>query len=456
MWSDKLTREEFMELIGRPNGADPLRLVRGQDTPPDRPPYLDEIWAVWPDRITCEGELPYLLVVAEDRSEDFLAWSATFLQSVRPFTSYFRVLPWDQFERLRRLSVDEKLSSRSDVLVGLILGEALTQSKSRATVATMPVNGIASLLSYVMVRAWITGWDDLLVIASAWQKTQLLADRHHRALDMQESMLVWQTVMKLRDGGHFSFGLSGSESAILEACSELWSEREVSRSTLDRLMAGRFEPHFLRRGMTESRERRVRLFNEMVRVISESERSLHADAFLCGYAASLISEGTLDHADLLFPFLDRFPTAVMWYGYCAGCSPQTRLKEVYGGLGYRILRDVTRHESLMSRPTADLSLAEFNILSRGVSGMEEVRSSGGSSLVVELVPGVNGVFRWPRKHPVPSQMSLPVQPDPMETMQGLKRINTLIEEAAALSQDMISKSAGRSTSSDSRRRFRTK
>ena len=131
------------------------------------------------------------------------------------------------------------------------------------------------------------------------------------------------------------------------------------------------------------------------------------------------------------------------------------MKHAYGGLGFRL----ARAESVLARPSADISEAELNVLlprgiSSGVFGTGEIRQTSGSSLMVELAPCITGVFRTSARRqgtgaPPPSGES----PD---RLQASVRLAKLLDEAKALNDEIIAKTGGGSKSSDVRRRHRAR
>jgi hypothetical protein len=223
-------------------------------------------------------------------------------------------------------------------------------------------------------------------------------------------------------------------------------------------MDGRFDPEMVLREMVANKEKRVNVFTDVVRSILERKGDSRSDSFVVGYLASLLSGGTVDHADLLFPILSRLPTVLLWYGACAGLSSQNRVAGAYGGLGYRLLRDLTRDESLLSRPSADISFDEFAALARTRARSFELRQSGASWLLVELVPLVTALFRWPPKREIETQLQLSTEtesPSPL-TLETLERIAHLLDSAAELNSSLLAKIGGEKNAPASRKKPRGK
>lgn len=439
MWANKISRTEFVDLVGRIEQGTESPLKADEITPREEP-NRGQCWVIWATQALAQHELPAALVVRNDDVEDFVAWAATFFASFRPFTSYFRLLSWRSFERATEVPLHPNLGNLSNAFIGLILGEALTHTLSRASMHAMPVHAFESTFSYSMARAIATGWDDTGAVCDGWNRLWKVTEQAPRKIALTELNKVWADVLCARTEEHSALRqFPPNLTNISHAFSELAEQQKLSPQIWNSLSRGRFDFFNLHQEMSKNRELRVRSFDQLSQELMSREGDSYSDAFLCGYVASLLSDGTLDHADLLFPLVERLPTVLIWYGVCAGLAKNSRIRGTYNGLGYRLLRDLLRSESIVSRPDSDIAIEELQALLRGVNGAGEFRQSRSAWLSVELVPHVRALVRWPHKRQETTQLDL-MPESKSANANVLQELGMLLERAATLNRELISHS----------------
>ena len=84
-------------------------------------------------------------------------------------------------------------------------------------------------------------------------------------------------------------------------------------------------------------------------------------SFLAGLLADQISPGSFEHVDLLLPYLNQYPTALIWYGLCAGLHPDSEVQQVGNCLGRRLVRDLLASDPILSRPKYDIAVRELEV-----------------------------------------------------------------------------------------------
>ena len=394
MYSRKVNRTEFANLLleWRPGQKISRELFRSQ---PDLPPSEGEVWLCWADEESGADELPRLAILADNNLADFFAWAITFLPSYRPLTSFIRVLPWTVYESSR----DQK-ASRSDtsnpVFVSLILAETLTYGAGRGFVDSLPMAAYETTYSYVASRAMCLGYDanTLPYLFKGWQSARE-HDPRDRRLSADLLLGIWSIIpLILKNGRGRSFSSeSGMPVDLLRACEEISEHGQISIQSLQRLSHGRVPPHLFIEVVKTPREQRVVAFESTIRQLAFGPTAEPQINFVVGYLASLISDGSLEHSHLVFPIQAQFPTAMLWYGMCAALSPSSRVMTDYSHLGLRILRMLDRDLNLMTPPTCDISLPEFEVMMRGQPRSRGFRQTHASSLRIELIPGVTTLTR---------------------------------------------------------------
>ena len=394
----KISRTDFASLLTEmPAGSSSPPGVRlGQ---PDSPPEPHSVLACWNDESPRDDSLPMLGVVADQDLNDFLAWAVTFLPAFRPLTSFVRILPWSIFSMVQvlRQGWDSELNC---VLIGAILGETMTNATGRGFIESLPLTAYESTYSFAISRALLVGLNRKVLqeVSNGWNDVREFTEQPTRKMPPEALENIWSVVLRLtRENGALAANTTSDDRIGLleEACREIHSGEGVSSFNWHRLSGNRISNSVIADSMKSTKEHRVETFEEAVKTLSRNvPDELHA-SFLVGYLASLVSDGSLEHGHLISPLQDRLPTAMLWYGICAGLLPKNRILTDHNHLGLKILRLLKRNDGLVSPPTCDVSLAELEIMLRGNSPAKGFRQTHASFLRVELVPMVTTVLRWP-------------------------------------------------------------
>lgn len=458
----KLSRTEFASLLTElsANSSFPSGVRSGQ---PDSPPEPHYILACWSDDPGRDDSLPMLGVVADQDLNDFLAWSVTFLPGFRPLTSFVRILPWSVFKTFQD-SPQGRESGLDCVVIGAILGETMTNATGRGFIDSLTVTAYESTYSYAMSRALLMGLNRrvLQYVSDGWNDVREFTEQPTRKMPPDALDSIWSVIIRLgrEKGPHDANATTGDRIDLLEeACREIHSGAGVSSFSWNRLSGNRVSNSVIADSMKSTKEHRVETFENAVSTLSKNVPDELFASFLVGYLASLVSDGSLEHGHLVYPLQDRLPTAMLWYGICAGLSPKNRILTDHNHLGLRILRLLKRSDGLLSPPTCDVSLSELGIMLRGNSPAKGFRQSHASFLRVELVPTVTTVLRWPNRPMAGGgQLGLFTADDrrmPMEADRLRDLINSL-RESLSLAESLLGSKAevGESTTSSRGKRRR--
>jgi hypothetical protein len=433
-----LSRPDLVSLLegfSSPQGFGDLR--SGE---PDRVPNPREIWACWPDATDAPMTIPSILVVSDDDLQDFFAWAIAFLPNFLPLTSFFRVVPWSVFKAGYR-SASSGLLKRSNILVGAILGEMLTSATGRGFLQSLPTVAFESTFSYAIGRALAVGYEEgsmLRLVNDGWHFTRQLTGQKPIRVTQQRLEDVWAVVFRVVGTRFGELFLDERLTDIVEATLDIARGEEISDLNLKRLSTGKISIASIAQSMRTSRERRVETFESVMSDLTRDVRDEMRVSFLAGYLASLIGDGSLEHAHLVFPLLEGLPTAMLWYGICASMFPSSRILHDYGHLGLKLLRLIQKPDDLLAPPSCDISLPELEITLRGKGGGKSFRRVHASFLRVELLPTVSTVVRWSGVGVAPDQLSLfdAERRQPMEASQ-IRRIIESLREALALSERLL-------------------
>jgi len=394
----KLNRSEFVDMINSMERNQPGLLFRYYNQP-DRSPYAHELWACWHDDSLNEDPLPAFIIVADDGLNDFLAWSLNFIPAYRPLSSFLRILPWSFF-----LSFREKRSIASSkirsVFVGAILGETLADSTGKGFLATLPITSFESTYSYAMSRAFSLGVDQNIMsyVSDGWYKARECTEQKARKLSFSSLKTLWRVILSLSSNNtSASMDLLPENriNILAEACRDIESGNNLSSHHWRILSDGRITNADISESMKSTREHRVEIFEEVVdRLSGQSPDELYS-SFLVGYLASMIGDGSLEHAHLFYPIQNMMPSAIFWYGVCSSLLPNNRILTENDNLGLKILRLLNKEENLSFVPSCDISLPELEVMFRGSPKSRHFRQFQSSSLRIEIAPMVTTVVRWP-------------------------------------------------------------
>ncbi len=351
----------------------------------------DDLLLLWKNKPRAPAELPAAIVTSSsEQKRDCLAWAITYLQPLRPVTAFCRVLSKDEACKAASLRSNTTLDGFAEACLGLVIGETATYLAEGLDSAAITPEACRAAYSYAMTQGVAvdagTLEDDL--ITNAWWTTREVGNQPHLPIQLRELRLVWDVLLTVMKGG---FALSGADvprppDQIVSACIEL-NKGEIAQSANtmqwdDRLVS-------LLGQMQGPREQRVTAFEEAASELTSRHRpDIVEPAFACGYFASRIDPGSLSHIPVVAPYLKAMPTAIMWYGLCAGLYPHSGVMDFSEGVGRRLLRDMLRGGSFLDRPTCDIAASELEVIAKGKTPLLDFPRGHQGSVEVEIMPGV--------------------------------------------------------------------
>jgi hypothetical protein len=399
MWIRTVTRRELVDLITPRRGGDVPGAVEE-----NRPSFdivrSDTMAAVWPARPAEFGRLPTAIIVPEGSRRDSLAWLATYVRDFRPFTAYCRVVERPVAEQFLKGPAAPNLMGTEGICSGLILGEALTHARGRASILDLPSTTYSATLSHAISRTLALTGNSFPPDVITWLWTQAREMTGQNGLGVAPNVIlsVWAVAL----------GISGRSRTLFEpsdvlaaAWHELTTVGEIRDPIWHRLVDG-FPDLERMRGLLEMpREQRVQIIDGALRLLISVRRGDdERRGFLAGYLTSLVGPGTLDHADFLAPVAAILPTAYLWYGLCAGVNAKGDALPVGNPLARRIVRDLTIPDRLIDRPRCDVALEEIAMHGPGDNLLRLTAKAG--RLDVDILPGVTTAVRWP-PHETPAE-----------------------------------------------------
>ena len=395
MWIKSATRKEFLEIVDQGQMSEPTRLM---ETPTISMALYgsDELQLVWRDKVVGRPGLPNAVLIAEEKRSDFLAWVLTYLPSFRPLTAFCRVVDVAAAEASLRRQHPPTLGKLEDACLGLILTEAATYVEGRLDPRNLSPNACASTFSFAVARALALGIlkNSTEPIGGAWSATRNITRQFKLRLTPEQSAEPWGVLLFLAETDNLTTKVE-SAPQLSKACWSIYKKGDIQPEQWEALTRDFPEIRSVKEQMRGPREDRVTLFEKSLESLlrTKSSNESHA-AFVCGYLASQIGPGAIDHLSLLTPCIQSMPTTLLWYGLCAGLQQSSKLQSYADGLGRRVLRDVLENESFLDRPRSDIALPELQIITRTEGNKMEFHVGTRGYLEVEVAPCVYSIVRW--------------------------------------------------------------
>lgn len=417
MWIGNVSRRELLEVFELQGSSFPMVITqRNQIT--DILTGQDYYTLIWKKDPRIHWELPVIMLLAPRRRSDFLAWAATYLPSVKPFTAYCRVLEKGEIF-LDLPEEDATLRNLEEGCLGLILGEAATYLNGTYDSKKLSPATCARTYSFAMARSLALGileWDDS--VGDNWISLRKLTKQSELNLSLEALESVWSIFLSVSES---QLPLLSSERRVwgerrgvlserkhpattrrisphlVEAVFELCAEGSLHKMGWSPLARAFPELHGAVEDMRGTREERVRSLDKYLEDLDRiADRDPLTASFIAGYLTSQVSPGSFDHASLLLPHSRALSSAILWYGLCAGLSKEAQLKRYSSGLGRRVLRDLLRSASVLDRPEGDIAISELEVLMRGEGNQAlDLKTNMQGFLEVEIAPRVNSLVRWP-------------------------------------------------------------
>lgn len=398
MWAVQAGRKTLLDLLGRQPSLPPVEKVLD----PKRLRLLessDELLLIWgnePVRSadgSLNGEqLPEAIVVRPDQTRELIAWITTVAGGYRPFTAFVRIID----PEVAQHAIEPKLPSLNrfeDSAAGLIIAEALTLSAAQRSVSGLSLLPCQSTYSYSFARAFALGYmhNGKDPIAAPFGLAKRLTRQPPRRVPDEVLSTTLRVLSGLAAESSILERSLGVPPFIWETCRELQFEREVKRSWHLLSDAGVLPQQSLDE-LRGPREHRVKAFERILQ--SPDRMDALTASFLAGLLADQIAPGTFEHVDLLLPYLNRYPTALLWYGLCAGLHRDSEVQQVGNCLGRRLVRDLLIPDPILSRPKYDLSVDELQVHLDREEPLD-FRTASQNHVSVELLPGVPAYMKWP-------------------------------------------------------------
>jgi hypothetical protein len=399
MWISFANKKALLDLIST---KDPFRTLNIRTEKRLNKSLLssEELLFAWREKPTEGTFLPEMILVAPGKTKEFLAWTSTYLPLLSPFTAFCHVLDSSETEEILTTQQKACFTRVESACIGVIIGETLSHFENGEIKRITPTT-IMSTYSFIMGRALALKIlrKDNDPISNRWQELQKLTKQTKRTLTTKDLQEIW-TIIRLLDSGKINKNdkLQYPENIlnIYEACLSLLDKGSIEQKILSKLFYKFPKIKDVNKKMKETREKRVSFFEEFAPSVCQSKAFERTGAaFLLGYLSSQIAPGTIEYVGLLRPYLKYYPSALAWYGLCAGLYEKTDVYNHELGLGWRIRRDLLNWEPEHYGPLNDISFEELKILINLNKGNKTFRTENHTHLIVDIIPSVPTVVIWP-------------------------------------------------------------
>jgi hypothetical protein len=401
MWMSSISREEFITIAqGESLKSKPLRAIETLDEFKKGSEGLIAVWAEKPE----QTKLPNLLLLPERDKKDLFAWANTYVK-IKPLTAFVRTLDFETIGRLRTppLNTDRWQSG----ILGVILAEALTYIDQVST--KLSLRACEGTYSFGVARSLlhVGGSENVRQTGLNWFRSREALGNQATKLGFSQLQEVWLVILQL-----VTSEMQAVPQTIVQSCKNLLETGDISDLDWSAL-TNEMTVHNLRRAMHDTREERVKLFENFLQSLKNSSSSKQEVGFLVGYLLSMIAPGTLDHWRLLSTVRQSIPVAGLWYGICAGLRREARLESYGGAVGRLVTRELQRKIDLLEQPICDIAVDELEVTGSYFKAEAQVTSN---AIEIEISPGVVVPFRLNggehvrpgfRLEPTPSRITEP-------------------------------------------------
>lgn len=417
---------------------------------PKYPPGNDEFYAMWEDKPANQFSLPSAIVVNDEALRDFMAWVSTFIGTIKPFTAFVRVIPFSIFSDFSK-EMKPSFAGYESACAALIIAEALSNAPEKVHQSSLTPLLCGSTYSYALARAFACElpFDAFLRITNKVSLVRKLSGQPNRKIPPTSILAVWYILYAIRCDSKNVLISKRNLDSLLGLFPDLDHKRSnetryylqyISDACYQFKEYGEIDYNILRKfsGSTslenytvwdKSKESNVIAFkNLMNTLLAERDTPAIAIGFLCGYLACKVAPGSFSHVDLVWPYLDKYPTALLWYALFAGLSKKSDILSSSDCLPLRVIRDLLTPFGLLNIPTGDISVDELEVLFTDSSKDFSFKHGYAGHLQIEVAPNIITKLKWfeaPKPQVPQASPARPSYPD--EVLNDLASVMRRIE-----------------------------
>jgi hypothetical protein len=370
MWVTKGTKEKLLKIIEsyKISELQEIRNIREIEY------YLtrSDIMFFWQDNPNESGlSIPNLICLPQNQITDFLAWSITYLNQIKPFTSFCRVIDSDSlFFYLNKNKIFKRNNNIENICTGLIIGESITNyyTKSNYFSPIIAKTSFSYIFSRILLNQVTVNPTEEINIFS--EKFRELFSHIDKTVIYDDLLKIWEYVLFINDDSNsysLHFGKNYKNSKNNYFTDFIFQIRDFGKikdnSIINYFRDIPFIEEIFFYTNSASRETRVSTFEKIIkRLLLDSDTNNFLNSFILAYIASQIAPGTLNYVRLLLPYVKVFKSILLWYGFFSGLYENSQIKKYGDGFGWKILKYLNEKIDIFERPKCDIALNELEIL----------------------------------------------------------------------------------------------
>jgi len=420
MWMLEVDRGELVEaILGQSTRLHGAHEVQSTSIVSSR----SELQLLWREDPSASGPFPAAIVVGAKGRLDLMAWIATYLGPMRPFSAFCRILERETIENYLQVNEQPNLAGFDEACIGLIFGEGAAYTIGRNESKWLPLAAYTATLSFPLARCMALDLPGTSVpdLRERWMGARESTNQSRLRFDPQLLDEPWEVLWSLVRGRAPKMLSSVSQlernasdlRMVADACESIHRHGDIQPQQwahmTSRLAAARNAEDL----SVRPREDRVLAVRyALLEIFADKAVSPTIRSFLCGYLANQVGPGSFEHFGLLSPVAKTLPVSLMWYGLCGGLRRRSGFNTESGVVGMRVLRELLRREKVLDWPKCDIALPELQLLGANRDVRTTFLTGSQSHIDVELLPCVNSTMRLGAHPPEHStSISAPSQRD---------------------------------------------
>ena len=355
--------------------------------PPDTgsaAPGSGDVTLIWP---TSRPDARPVIAVNEVELQELYAFVSTYIPSVRPFTAFFRIVPFSVADELAASSVAHAGDVRIARLVaGASIAEAwfVASKQSDRRSNALPLLRLSRSLAMGQSILGRYGADTLNWVEEEW--FNLHQSDASRNPDRDGSSAAWRIVL----------AATTSSGAIREQ-----PDKIIARFLKDALDFGSIRADMLRQlsaligdgldlasFLTSNREERISRFNSAIMDFKQRGQRGPRTEFLVGLMLALAGNGTFEMLRSARDLVGWLDGAVVWFGICAALFEEGNVLSYANGAGRRIVRDLLNKSDPFDAPGCDIASSEFKFMKDGNADLAQMCAGNSDEFEIEILPNV--------------------------------------------------------------------
>ncbi len=333
----------------------------------------------------------FVIVVADEGYDEFLAWTHTYIGEYKPFTSFFRVIRGSDIERFDVFNIPQPWLPRKvlDALAAVSIAEAVLQIGARGRGPS--VQNCVLTFSFAALKGLYSGLHPAQIVdlAERWDGIRQLGGSAPR-LSANDALSFWLIAT--------SAFLPGPESdrgddwmALLEALvrNTLMDTRSLAKTgawTKFPDIGASINAFDEASGLP--REQQIRVMDRATDSIKSSSAPRPLKDAILGWLVAKLGDGSMEYLQLTLEFGEEYTCAPLWFAFFCGFQNNFDGMTYRNALGRHLVRRAAVRRSAFDKSNVFMSYDEMNLVS-GAKNIDYIQNTFGSIFEVELLPSVS-------------------------------------------------------------------